>query len=132
MADHATPSVLAAGAGTALSMAVIIAGVPLFIGFMLVGMAGAFVGHARWTLARERDKPDAEVLPLRQHVCMILRALLMAEFVTMILFLIWTEQGWSWTWGLVVGAISSVFAADAIEIMWVSISAWLKRIFTRA
>lgn len=117
-------------AGAALTMAAITSGMPLAIGFVSVGLVGATVGHARWTLERERKEPQSESLPLRKHLCMILRAILMAEFVCLILFLAWTEYQWSWTWGLITGAIASVFASDAIELMWQSVQNRFKKMFT--
>lgn len=110
-------------AASALTMAAVQAGIPLAIGFMFVGIFGALVGHARWTLERERRDPSVADLPFRQHVCMLLRAMLMAEFVCLVLLFVWIEFKWPWTWGLIVGAISSVFASDAIELMWTMVKA---------
>lgn len=116
-------------AGAALTMAAITAGMPLALGFAGVGVIGATVGHARWTLERERNNTDVGAIPLRRHICMLLRAVLMAEFVCMILFLAWTEYQWSWTWGLITGAIASVFASDAIELMWDAVQSRFKKMF---
>lgn len=107
--------------GTGLTLVAVQAGIPLGIGFAAVGVLGATVGHARWMLERERNNPDAADIPMRRHVCMLLRALLMAEFVCAVLLLLWIEYEWRWPIGLIVGAVSSVFASDAIELMWTTI-----------
>ncbi len=115
MADSTTTAAISV---SVLTFAAIEAGAPLAIGFIFAGLFGALVGHVRWTLERERQNPNVPELPMRQHVCMLLRAIIMAEFVSLVLLLIWLDQVWPWTWGLIVGAVSSVFAADAIELMW--------------
>lgn len=119
MADTTTGAI--AVAGSALTIAAVQAGLPMAIGFAATGAFGAAVGHARWTLDRERKDPGGPTIPYRIHGCMMLRAVLMAEFVAMILLLAWVEYRWPWTWGLIVCAVSSVFASEAIELMWVAV-----------
>ena len=104
--------------GTTLTLAAVQAGIPLGIGFATVGVLGATVGHARWTLERERLNPEAMNIPLRRHACMLLRGVLMAEFVCAVLLLATIEWEIRWPIALIVGAVSSVFASDAIEFMW--------------
>lgn len=91
---------------------------PLAMGFCVVGVLGATVGHARWTLERERKDPGVADLPYRQHLCMIARGILMAQFVCLVLLLLWIEYHWPWTLGLIAALLGSVFASDTIEWMW--------------
>jgi len=121
-------SIVGATAGSVLTVAAVQAGLPLGIGFAGMGVLGAVVGHARWTLEQEKRDPRPASLTYRQHVCMIMRAVLMAEFVAMVLLLAWLEYSLPWTWGLIICAISSVFAADTIELMWQAVQARFKRL----
>lgn len=111
-----------------LTLALAIENLPLAVGFASVGVLGAFVGHARYTLEREKQTPPAAELTAREHACMLMRGVLMAEFVCLVLLLAWLEMRWAWTWGLIVAAISSVFATDAIELMWRAVRARFLRI----
>lgn len=120
-AESATPAVLVT---SAVSFAVWAAGWPYAVGYAGVGILGAAVGHARYTIDREKQVPALADLTIRQHCCMIARGILMAEFVCLILLLAWVEMNWAWTWGLIVAAISSVFANDAIELMWIKLKTW--------
>lgn len=115
MAEQAASATLA---GAALTMAMVEAGMPLAVGFATVGILGACVGHARWTIELERKDPAAPALPWRLHLCMLGRGLLMAQFVCLILLLMWLEYHWPWTFGLIAASLGSVFASDAIEWMW--------------
>lgn len=115
----------AAVAGSTLTLAAVQAGTPLGIGFALMGLLGATTGHARWMVEREKKTPDAPAITVRKHFCMLAWAVLMAEFVAVVLLLAWIELRWPWTWGLIVCAVSSVFASDAIEMMWNGVQKWL-------
>lgn len=117
----------AAVAGSTLTLAAVQAGTPLGIGFALMGLLGATTGHARWMLDREKKTPEAPAITVRQHLCMLARAILMAEFVAVVLLLAWLELRWPWTWGLIVCAVSSVFASDAIELMWTAVQARFRK-----
>lgn len=113
--------------GSVLTLAAVYAGLPLGMGFAAMGVLGAVTGHMRWMIERERKTPDAPGISLRQHFCMLLRAVCMAEFVATVLLLAWIDQSWPWAWGLIVCAISSVFASDAIELMWQAVQRRFKK-----
>ena len=51
----------------------------------------------------------------------------MAEFVATVWRLAWIDQSRPWAWGLIVCAISSVFASDAIELMWQAVQRRFKK-----
>jgi hypothetical protein len=103
-------------------MAAVEAGMPLAVGFLMVGFIGAIVGHIRWTIEQERKNADFTI-SISRHFWMMGRACVMAIFVCGIVLLVWIEMRWPWTWGLIIGAISSVFANDAIEWMWHTLKA---------
>lgn len=124
MAQNESVHAASAAAG-ALVIAAMQAGIPIAIGMVCVGLLGAGVAHARAISAREKD--GEEVFTRRQHLCMLLRGILFAEFVCMIIFITWIEYNWPWTLALILGAISSVFASEAIELMWSGVRHKFKR-----
>ena len=113
--------------GSVLTAAAVYAGLPLGMGFAAMGVLGAVTGHMRWMIERERKNPEAPALTLRQHLCMLLRAICMAEFIAVVLMLAWIDQSLPWAWGLIICAISSVFASDAIELMWQAVQRKFKK-----
>jgi len=117
--------VIDGAASGALTVAVVSAGMPLAIGFAVAGALGASVGFLRNTLEQEKAGKQWSSLPFGCHLFHFFRGLVLAEFVCMVIFLTWLEMGWPWAWGLIAACVSSVFAPEAIEVMWSRIKTFL-------
>lgn len=127
MAEHYVR--MAGVSGGALTIATVQAGLPMAAGFVAMGAFGALVGHARWCIERAKKNPHARPVPIGTHLWMICLAVLMSEFVSLILLFAWIHYELPWALGLIVAGVCSVFANDAIELMWRAVQARFRKHF---